>query len=48
MLGLERLIEAQFKSKVSEVDKTKILRGSLSALRVDIGKLTAALSQFSI
>ena len=44
MLGLERLAEAQFKSKICEVDKVQNLERELAALRVDFGKLTATLS----
>lgn len=44
MLGLERLAEAQFKSKTVEVDKVRNIETELSALRIDIGKLTSALS----
>jgi hypothetical protein len=45
MLGLERLAEAQFKSKTSEVDKVQNIEKELAALRFDFGKLTAILSQ---
>jgi hypothetical protein len=44
MLGLERLAEAQFKSKICEVDKVQNIEKELAALRVDFGKLTAILS----
>lgn len=45
MLGLERLAEAQFKSKISEVDKVQNIEKELAALRLDFGKLSAILSQ---
>ena len=44
MLGLERLAEAQFKSKICEVDKVQVIEKELAALRVDFGKLVATLS----
>ena len=44
MLGLERLAEAQFKSKICEVDKVQNIEKELAALRLDFGKLTATLS----
>ena len=42
---MERLLEAIYKSKVADVEKVKGLKGEVAALRSDIGKLTAALSQ---
>ena len=44
MLSMERLLEAIYKNKVADVDKAKNLEGELAGLRVDVGKLTAALS----
>jgi hypothetical protein len=44
-LSMERLLEAIYKSKVADVDKVKGLEGEVAALRSDIGKLIAALSQ---
>ena len=45
MLGLERLAEAQFKSKILEVDKVQNIEKELAALRFDFGKLSAILCQ---
>ena len=45
MLGLERLAEAQFKSKTVEVDKVQNIEKELAALRFDFGKLSSILSQ---
>ena len=44
-LSMERLLEAIYKNKVADVEKVKSLEGEVAALRSDIGKLTAALSQ---
>ena len=44
LLGLERLIEAIYKSRISDVDKTKHLGTEVSALRGDIEKLTTTLA----
>jgi hypothetical protein len=44
MLGLERLAEAQFKSKICEVDRVQNIETQLAALRLDLGKLVATLS----
>ncbi len=44
-LSMERLLEAIYKSKVADVEKVKGLEGEVAALRSDISKLTAALSQ---
>lgn len=45
LLGLERLQEAVCKSRIVEVDKAKSIEVELAGLRVDVGKLTSALSQ---
>ena len=45
MLGLERLAEAQFKSKTVEVDKVQNIEKELAALRFDFGKLSSILFQ---
>lgn len=45
MLGLERLAEAQFKSKTVEVDKVQNIEKELAALRFDFGKLSTILCQ---
>jgi hypothetical protein len=42
---MERLLEAIYKSKVADVEKVKNLEGEVAALRSDISKLTAALTQ---
>ncbi len=44
-LSMERLLEAIYKNKVADVEKVKSLEGEVAALRSDIGKLTAALTQ---
>ena len=38
------MAEAQFKSKICEVDKVQNIEKELAALRVDFGKLVATLS----
>jgi hypothetical protein len=45
LLGMERLLEAIYKSKVADVEKVKNLEGEVAALRCDISKLTAALTE---
>lgn len=45
MLSMERLLEGIYKNKVADVEKVRCLEGEVSALRSDISKLTAALSQ---
>ena len=44
-LSMERLLEAIYKNKVADVEKVKSLEGEVAALRSDIGKLTAVLTQ---
>ncbi|HSV50119.1 MAG TPA: hypothetical protein VLH35_07360, partial [Candidatus Acidoferrales bacterium] len=44
MLDLNRLAEAQYNRKTVEVNKVQNIEKELTALRVDIGKLMAALS----
>jgi hypothetical protein len=44
MLSMEHLLEAIYKNKVADADKAKNLEGELAGLRVDVGRLTAALS----
>jgi hypothetical protein len=43
LLGMERLLEALYKNKITDVDKTKHLEIEVSALRGDIEKLTTTL-----
>ena len=43
LLGMERLLEALYKTRISEVNKTKNLEVEVSALRGDIEKLTLTL-----
>jgi hypothetical protein len=43
LLGMERLLEALYKNRISDVDKTKNLEVEVSALRIDIEKLTTTL-----
>ena len=45
LLSLERLLEAIYRNKVADVEKVKNLEGEVAALRTDIVKLTAALTQ---
>ena len=45
MLSMERLQEAIYKTKTSDVDKVKNIENEVAALRGDISKLTSALSQ---
>ncbi len=44
-LSMERLLEAIYKNKVADVEKVKSLECEVTALRSDIGKLTAVLTQ---
>ena len=43
VLSMERLLEGLYKNKINDVEKVKFLESEVSALRVDIGKLTATL-----
>jgi hypothetical protein len=43
LLGVERLLEGLFKNKIRDLDKTKFIETEVSALRVDIEKLTETL-----
>jgi hypothetical protein len=42
---MERLLEGIYKNKVADVEKVKNLEGEVAALRSDISKLTAVLTQ---
>ncbi len=46
LLGMERLFEGFYESRISEVEKTKHLEVEVSALRGDIEKLTTTLVSF--
>ena len=47
LMGLERLIEAIYKNKVSDLDKTKFIESEVSALRSDVNMLTVNLGKLT-